>query len=73
MVDRIGTQELTLQLEARQGGEFEEKSFEKFFPIADEIFLVGSDPKMFCGPVNWKIENDESYLIIDEERRMARL
>ena len=28
MIDRIGTQDLTLQLEATQGGEFEEKSFE---------------------------------------------
>ena len=28
---------------------------------------------MFCGGMNWKIENDESYLIIDEERKKIRL
>ena len=65
ILSRLGTTDLTIRLEGRQGGAKEEASYADYLTLAPEVFLIDQTPN-YCGQMRTVFESNESFISFDE-------
>ena len=66
MVTALSARQLYIYLEARAGGDEDSAVYTDFITFAEEVFQIHGEEPTYCGTMIMTIENDYTFVTIDE-------